>query len=336
MASPLFTINGGSVGEKASVSASASVTFQLDSIAGVSNTEWTVLTTDESAIPADYTPSPSGSVNQTMTLDALLAGTAAIVKCQINGGIDQETGQASDAMWTTAKFYVPDAYGLEVLCAGELDDASREASATHGAVEPINEDIRASGGYKDSDGNVALVSIPSSWELMEGGLFFGYTTTPPDGNPTSGMFMAVNASNGFATVGAGGILTELASSAAVPSTVRSRFGTTTTADATPESIDLLGSGDIANGEILVVVATVTARDQTSGDSNGYIIKAVFEKSGGTLLLIGADDMDLEREEDATWDAELKVNSGAVAVEVTGDGTNSVLWKVRTDIFQHTA
>jgi hypothetical protein len=146
MASPLFTIDGGAVGVKASVVAGATVTFSLDSISGVQSTAWEVLTTDDTTVTTDYTPNPAGSVNQTMTLTALTAGTAAIVKCTINGGIDHETGQASDEMWTTAKFYVETLSGKEVLCAGELDDDSREASATHGAVEPINDDIRTPGG----------------------------------------------------------------------------------------------------------------------------------------------------------------------------------------------
>ncbi len=139
MPSPLFYINGGSVGAKAAVSAASTVTCTLNDLTGVRQVEWSIIGTDETSSPASYTLGTSGPLGSVMTTTALTAGTAALVKCRINGGIDTQTEQPSDDTVATAKFFVRTGQSLEVLCAGE----EFESSSTAGTHLPINESIRA-------------------------------------------------------------------------------------------------------------------------------------------------------------------------------------------------
>lgn len=153
MPSPDFAINGGTVNEPQSVAASAAVTALLDDISGVRQVSWEISRTDDLSVPADYALVVSGSVGQQCATTALLAGTAAVLKATINGGLDAATDQPSDATIREVKFWVPDANGIQVLCAGELDSSGltpdRVSSLTHGAVAPLNDAIRAM-GYRDS------------------------------------------------------------------------------------------------------------------------------------------------------------------------------------------
>src|SRR5512147_691672 len=97
MASPLFRINGGAAGVKASVSAASAVTATLDSTDGVRSTEWFIDTTDETTAPGDYVLVQSGTVGETVSTTSLVAGTAAKLRARINGGINLATGQADPA-----------------------------------------------------------------------------------------------------------------------------------------------------------------------------------------------------------------------------------------------
>ena len=148
--SPNFTIDGGGVGVKAAVDVGATVTCLLDSTSGVKSTVWSIIRTDESTTTAqwDTTFVQTGSVGQQVTFTALTAGTACIVQAEINGGLI--AGQPSSASRTTAKVYVLTGAGFELLTDDELVNTALEASATHGAVTPINATIRA-GGYNDTE-----------------------------------------------------------------------------------------------------------------------------------------------------------------------------------------
>lgn len=142
MPSPAFRINGGGVGVKASVAAGGAVTAIINDISGVRSVAWSIVHTDETTSPASYALVQSGAVGQQVDTTALTAGTSATLQAVINGGLDIASDVASDTTRATCKFYVA-LNGYEVLNAGELEDDNREASATHGAVDPLNKAIRA-------------------------------------------------------------------------------------------------------------------------------------------------------------------------------------------------
>ena len=138
MPSPSFSINGGDLDSKASVTASGSVVATLDSLVGVSSVAWSIAGTDETASAADYTLSLSGTKNSVCTTTALAAGTAAILKCVINGGIDPFTGAAKPEYVQTIKFFVPTAGGYEVGCVGETNESDPE----FGSLGIVNAAVR--------------------------------------------------------------------------------------------------------------------------------------------------------------------------------------------------
>jgi hypothetical protein len=149
MASPAFTINTSATPPSKSVGAAAAVTCELVSTAGVRSCTWQVVATDETKVPGDYTLTPSGSVSQVCTTTSLTAGTAATIRATINGGIDPQTEQPSDAMSAEGKFYVPTAEGFEVGCADEQNDDNRVADDTHGMIAWLNPIVRVVSAASD-------------------------------------------------------------------------------------------------------------------------------------------------------------------------------------------
>jgi hypothetical protein len=139
LASPNFKINGNAVGVPASVGASSTVTATLDSTDGVRQVEWSIASTDETTAIGDYTLVTSGSIGQTVTTTSLTAGTAARLRCRINGGVNLSTG-LNDPNGTNAygKFYVATAAGYAVGCVGE----TTEQDATSGWTSIVNPIIR--------------------------------------------------------------------------------------------------------------------------------------------------------------------------------------------------
>lgn len=139
--SPLFAINGGAPGVKASVAASSTVTATLDSIAGVNSVIWSIASTDDTAVPEDYTLVQSGIKGETVTLTALGDGTSAILDALVNNGID-ETSNHNEALRATSKFWVPTlGGGIEVGCVNE----TFESDPTYGSTAELNAAIRAVG-----------------------------------------------------------------------------------------------------------------------------------------------------------------------------------------------
>lgn len=140
MASPSFRINGNAVGTPASVAAAGAVTATLDSTDGVRQVQWSISSTDETTVAANYTLVQSGSVGQTVTCTALTAGTAAILRAKINNGLNIATGlNDPNGTQATGKFYVPTTAGFSVGCVNEIV----ENDAVFGWCGIINPLLRA-------------------------------------------------------------------------------------------------------------------------------------------------------------------------------------------------
>lgn len=145
MASPIFTINATTPPTSVVAAAPGGVVATLVSTVGVTSVEWVIIRTDDTSLTTDYTLVQSGSVGETVTTTPLADGTAAALKCTVNGGIDAATGLPSTATSVVGKFYVPTATGYMVLNAGEFTDGNNESSSTFGAVLPVNSSIREAG-----------------------------------------------------------------------------------------------------------------------------------------------------------------------------------------------
>jgi hypothetical protein len=144
MPSPIFRINGGAPGAKASVSAGGDIVATLDDPSGVDTCVWSVTATDETTAPSEYTLTPFGPSNSSVVFSAADFGTAGILRCIINGGISKAT-KLPDPIGTTstAKWFVPDA-GFEVGAAGE----QMESDPTYGSTGLFNSAIRACAGLQ--------------------------------------------------------------------------------------------------------------------------------------------------------------------------------------------
>lgn len=185
-ANPAFAINGGSVGVKASVSAAAAVTASISNVIGVRTVQWSISGTDETTEPSDYTLVQSGSVGQSVACTALAAGTAAILKCIINSGINSATG-LPDPIGTTAtvKFFVPTSNGYEVGCAGE----EYESDATYGSTGLLNSAIR---GIAAAPGGAITVTVDNVADTSVAGITILNTTpatAPGDFERSAGLFL---------------------------------------------------------------------------------------------------------------------------------------------------
>lgn len=152
MPSPAFTFTG-SV-NKYQATASGSVVATLTSLTGVSSVSWSIVGTDESS--GSYSISTSGTLGSVATIVAGAAGTAAILKCTINGGINA-LGQLDTSYSTTRKWWVPaTGTGLEVACVGE----NTESSAAFGWTGIVNSAVRnvASGGVSGVTASAPITS----------------------------------------------------------------------------------------------------------------------------------------------------------------------------------
>lgn len=159
---PSIRVNGGTAGEKAEVSAGATVTATLDSTDGVRQTAWTVSSTDETSAVGSYTLTQSGSVGQTIEFTALGEGTALILQVVINAGIDQATGLASvTATRARVKVYVPTSAGLEVGCVGE----EFESDETYGSTAIINSGVRLASTLSPSGIPIKIVKAATAAAL---------------------------------------------------------------------------------------------------------------------------------------------------------------------------
>ncbi len=144
MPSPSFHFAAQSALVKHVTTAGGTVVATLDSLSGVRTVAWSVVGTDDTDVVAtrNATITPSGSLGSICTLTAGAAGTAGILKCTINGGINDQTGASDAAYSATAKFYVPAATSsLEVVANGE----QMESNSQFGWTLPVNAAIRASG-----------------------------------------------------------------------------------------------------------------------------------------------------------------------------------------------
>ena len=152
MPSPAFTFTGNV--DKYQATASGSVVATLTSLTGVSSVAWSIVGTDESS--GSYTITTSGTLGSVATIVAGAAGTAAILKCTINGGINA-LGQLDTSYSTTRKWWVPaTGTGLEVACVGE----NTESSAAFGWTGIVNSAVRnvASGGVSGVTASAPITS----------------------------------------------------------------------------------------------------------------------------------------------------------------------------------
>ena len=133
MASAAFSFTG-SAGSllRLDASASASVVATLDNLQGVSSIAWSVYATDETG--GTYTLVASGPSGSICTFTSGIAGTAGILQCTINGGVNPTTGNVDATMTKRAKWQVKTAAGYDIGVVGE----ELEHDSTYGSTVIVN------------------------------------------------------------------------------------------------------------------------------------------------------------------------------------------------------
>lgn len=89
---------------------------------------------------------------------------------------------------------------------------------------------------------------------------------------------------------------------------------------------------VPKGKMLLVEATIFAKDATSGDLACYKLKASVANKAGTVALVGTVTAEHTAENDATWACTLVANDTAKSIDVqaTPDATNAtVFWGYAT-------
>lgn len=105
--------------------------------------------------------------------------------------------------------------------------------------------------------------------------------------------------------------------------------TLTTTDATPTQIL---SEKIFTDEVRIFNAVVTARDQATGDSAGWIISNVFENSSGsTNELNSSGTITFQEKENNSWNIYMSSSNAYANVMVVGNPTGSVDWTAYWDL-----
>jgi hypothetical protein len=166
--SPSFHFAAQSALVKYSATAAGSVVATLDSLSGVRSVAWSVITTDDTDVAATRSATiiTSGTLGSICTLTAGAAGTAGILRCVINGGINDQTEQPDATYTAKAKFYVLTADGYEVICA----DEQLESNSTFGWAVPVNAAIRYAGTAGGGSGTPEdTAATPDTLALRDAG-----------------------------------------------------------------------------------------------------------------------------------------------------------------------
>lgn len=133
MASAAFSFTG-SAGSllRLDASAATSVVATLDDLSGVTSVVWSVAGTDETG--GTYTLVASGPSGSICTFTSGAAGTAGLLQCTINGGVNPATGDVDATMTKKAKWQVKTAAGYDVAVVGE----ELEHDPTYGYTVVVN------------------------------------------------------------------------------------------------------------------------------------------------------------------------------------------------------
>ena len=133
MASAAFSFTGaaGSL-LRLDASAATSVVATLDDLSGVTSVVWSVAGTDETG--GTYTLVASGPSGSVCTFTSGAAGTAGLLQCTINGGVNPATGDVDLTMTKKAKWQVKTAAGYDIGVVGE----ELEHNPTYGSTVIVN------------------------------------------------------------------------------------------------------------------------------------------------------------------------------------------------------
>lgn len=178
MTSALFTINGGTAGQSADVSASSTVNLALADTSGVRSVAWRITGTDSESHTAPVitkTGAPSG-ITASFPVPAGL-GQAYGIECVVNGG-KNSNGQVDNALTSRSAVYVPYSSGRKPFFLGE----TTESNSVYGWTERINEVVAEQSGVLDHDLDM------DGYDIIDAGTINALTTISAGTSLSAGTF----------------------------------------------------------------------------------------------------------------------------------------------------
>ena len=286
---------------KNTVAASTSFSATLDDITGITSVAWSVVSTDETSLPGTYSLSTSGIKGSTVRLTSLGLGTAGVLSCTVNGGIDPQTDQSSPAMTATALFEVLLANGGSVGVVGE----TTQRDGVFGSLVFLNQMARLLDatavmlGTPDTEPTPGTIAVRGTNAQLKALRFEQGTGSAQSGSVrlldgasvkmrTADTFSDANVISQSAetlTVGDAGHTAALQLIAeTVSGSISAKVGATTLVQITNNGIQLGGTADLGSGSGVVGLVKATTNPSTN-PVHGFVL--YVDSATGVLTARGA-------------------------------------------------
>jgi hypothetical protein len=265
--------------------------------------------------PANYTPTTAPS--EATSLDHLTAHLAGIdtaltvvsshASDHISGGGDEIDGDQLDIDWNPAN-YTPTTAPSEATSLDHLTahlagiDAALTVVASHASTH-------ISGGGDEIDGD----QLDIDWNPTN------YTPTTAPTEATSVDHLTAHLAGIDTALGGGG---------------GGAFGidaTLQTVNATPATIHTVAT---SSNQVTVIEGMLFSRDNTANETAFYKFTAVFDNNAGTVSQKGSTTVLDSYEDDASWDFDFNISGTNIEIQVQGDATNNVEWRLLANTGAH--
>jgi len=196
---------------------------------------------------------------------------------------------------------LPNGPGLRVYYTLDHEEESASAPASHASTH-------ISGGGDEIDGD----QLDIDWNPTN------YTPTTAPTEATSVDHLSAHLAGIDTALGGGG----------------GAFGidaTLQTVNATPATIHTVAT---SSNQVTVIEGMLFSRDNTANETAFYKFTAVFDNNAGTVSQKGSTTVLDSHEDDASWDFDFNISGTNIEIQVQGDATNNVEWRLLANTGAH--
>jgi hypothetical protein len=79
---------------------------------------------------------------------------------------------------------------------------------------------------------------------------------------------------------------------------------------------------------------VWAREPSTDDSAKYVIEALFNRSGASVVTSLDENFVSIYEDQAAWDVAFNISSQNIQVQVTGEASKTIEWRCQLEVSEH--
>lgn len=91
---------------------------------------------------------------------------------------------------------------------------------------------------------------------------------------------------------------------------------------------------LADERAINVKATIWAREPTTDDSAKYVIEALFNRDGSSVVTSKDENVVSQFEDQAAWNVTFNISSQDIEVQVTGEGGKTIEWRCQLEVSEH--